>query len=522
MFIQPLLVYTKKGSRLKTLVPLLAIILLGLIHPVFGQQKSKLIIEHADYFNIDENKVPGAIVLSGNVKMSHEGVKMTCDKAYHFSKTNFIKAFGNVRFVQGDTIVMTSNNAEYDGNSKFALAMGGVRLKDPNMTLTTDTLKMNRVNQEAYYDNGGVIIQEDNTLKSTVGKYILQQKKYEFRSAVTLTNPDYVIRTNNLNYYTNSGKSDLYGPSTITGKDNLIYTEKGIYNTKTNRAKLLTNSYIRYNNQLIEGDSIYYDRTKEFSSITNNIRVTDSINKTLVKGDYAEIYRQKDSLFITKRAVIINDVENDSIYIHAKQFVITGKPSQRIIKGYPNVRIFKSDMSGKCDTIYSTENTGLTRMIGRPVVWNEDNQLTGKTIHLIADTNTQQLDSIKIIEDAFMIQKDSISADGYNQVKGVYLNGKIKDQQLSTIDVSKNTEVLYYTRNDDGELIGIDKSLSNSITITLDNNQIDTITLYKQIDGQLYPEDELPTNSRKLRGFEWREPERIKNLSELFLNEANE
>lgn len=494
-----------------------------MVSPVFGQQKSKLTIEHADFFNIDENQVPGAIVLSGNVKMSHEGIKMTCDKAYHFSKTNFIKAFGNVRFVQGDTIVMTSKNAEYDGNSKFALAMGDVLLKDPNMTLTTDTLKMNRASQEAYYDTGGIVKQEDNILNSTIGKYILEKKKYEFKSAVTLTNPEYVIETNNLNYYTDTGKSDLHGPSTITGKDNLIYTEKGVYNTKTNQAKLLDNSYIKYNNQLIEGDSIFYDRTREFSSITNNIRVTDSINKTLVKGNYAEVYRQKDSLFITKKAVIINDVESDSIYIHAKQFIITGKPKERIIKGYPNVRIFKTDMSGKCDTIYSTEYDGLTRMVGKPVVWNEENQLTGKTIHLIADTKTQQLDSLKIIEDAFMIQKDSLSADGYNQVKGVYLKGKIKNQKLDNIEVSKNTEVLYYARNDEGELIGINKSLSNKIIITLNNNQIDTITLFKQIDGQLYPEDQLPPNSRKLRGFLWREPERIKRLSELFVDqEVNE
>jgi hypothetical protein len=203
--------------------------------------------------------------------------------------------------------------------------------------------------------------------------------------------------------------------------------------------------------------------------------------------------------------------------MHAKQFVITGKPKSRIIRGYKDVRIYKNDMSGKCDSIHSEEKEGLTKMIGNPIIWNGNNQLTGKVIHLIADTKTQQLDSLKIINDAFMIQKDTLADGAYNQVKGVYLYGKIIDKKLDHIEVSKNTEVLYYVRNDDDELVGINKSLSDKIILTLNENQINTITLYKQIDGDIYPEKELPPNARKLRGFIWREEERINNLSELFI-----
>jgi hypothetical protein len=37
------------------------------------------------------------------------------------------------------------------------------------------------------------------------------------------------------------------------------------------------------------------------------------------------LYKLKDSLFITKRAVAINIVENDSVYIHGKKLMVTGK-----------------------------------------------------------------------------------------------------------------------------------------------------------------------------------------------------
>lgn len=480
-------------------------------------QKSKIIIERSDFVDVNEQIVPGAVLLTGNVTISHDGVRMTCNKAYHFSAQNYIKAFGNVHFVQGDTIVMNSDYAEYNGDKKLALAKGKVTLRDPNMTLVTDSLKLDRNKQLAFYESDGIIYEKENTLKSKIGRYYMKEKKYEFLTSVILTNPKYVIKTNNLNYFTNKGEAYLLGPSTIKGKDNFIYTEKGIYNTKKNQAKLVKKSYIRYQNQLIEGDSLYYDRNREFSSATRNIKVTDSINKSVLKGDYGEIYRKKDSIYITKRAVIINKTDSDSIYLHAKQFIVTGKTKERIIKGYPNVRIWSTEVSGKCDTIHSIEKDGLTKMIGRPILWNKTNQLTGDLIHLIADKNSKELDSLKIINNAFMIQKDTLSTDAYNQVKGILLKGKMIDKKLNDIWVIKNSEVVFYVRDDKNELIGINKSLSDKIKVEMLDNKVNTITYINQIDGNIYPEKELPENSRKLRGFLWRDDERIKNLSELFL-----
>jgi len=86
---------------------------------------------------------------------------------------------------------------------------------------------------------------------------------------------------------------------------------------------------------------LYYDRIKEFASATNNVVITDSINKGVVKGHYAEMYKQKDSMFVTKHAVAINLVEKDSVYIHGKILMVTGKPENRILRAYKNACFFK-------------------------------------------------------------------------------------------------------------------------------------------------------------------------------------
>ena len=500
-------------------------ILLFTFTNVVSQKSSKINVEYSDFADRNQDEIPDALLLRGNVRVSHDGVLFTCNKAYFFEKENYLKAFGEVQMVQGDTLFLNSKYAEYNGELKKAYATGNVVMRSPESTLVTDTINFDRNVQEAFYNSYGTITNRENTLKSKAGRYFANEKKFKFLTAVTITNPKYTIKSNHLDYYTNSGHSYLFGPSTITSKENFIYTEKGFYDTKKNFAYFKRKSYIKYRDRKIEGDSLYYDRNREYASATNNVKVTDTINKGIIKGHYAEIYRnlktEKDSMMITKKAVAITLVEKDSMYIHGKKILITGKVGDRVIRGFNNVRFYKTDMSGKCDSIHSNQKTALTKLIGRPILWNYENQMTGDIMHLIGNNKTEKLDSLKVLNNAFIISKDTIGT-GYNQVKGMNLYGKFKDNKLYEVDVVKNTEVIYYMRNDQKELIGINKSVGSKINMILDKNTIETLTIFNNPDGEINPEKDLPENTRKLRGFIWRGDERIKSKDEIFPPEENE
>ncbi|MCB6060417.1 OstA-like protein [Flavobacterium psychrophilum] len=488
---------------------------------LWSQDAKQIVIQHSDFLDISEKEVPGAIVLTGNVVIIHEGVRMTCNKAYHFTKSNFVKIFGNVNMVQGDTLSMNSKYAEYNGNTKFAYATGDVVLRDPKMTLATDTINFDRNSQQAYYNSKGTIRDPENTLVSNSGKYYLNQKKFQFSDAVTVTNPRQTIKTNHLDYYTNSGHAYVFGPSTITSATNTIYTTKGFYDTKKDEGKLQKGSKITYKDRLIEGDDIYYDRKLDFARAKNNVKVTDTINHFVVKGNYAEVYKQKDSMFITKKAVAITLFEKDSVYFHAKKILVTGKPESRIIRGSNNARFFKKDISGKCDSIHYDKKKGLTQMIGKPVLWNGKNQMTGDVMHLVSNQKTEKIDSLKVLNNAFIISKDTIG-EGFNQVKGQNLFGKFKKNKLHEVNVIKNAEVIFYMRNEKNELIGINKNVSSKINMILEANNIETITFFTDVEGIIYPEEELPENARKLKGFIWRGDEQILTKEDLFPKEELE
>lgn len=467
---------------------------------------------------------------SQQVHFIHEGVNLYCDKALYYENEDFIEAFSNVNMQQGDTINMTSKYAEYSGKTQLAFASGDVVLTEPQSVLTTDKLYFDRTKQQAYYTTGGKVVRDTSgTITSTIGRYYMSSKKYQFVDNVVLVNPEYVLKTNRLDFFTENGHAYMYGPSTIEGETSTIYCERGFYNTNNDTGFFIKNSRIDYDNRVVVGDSIYFNRNTSFASATNNITVTDTINNSIVRGHYAEVFREKDSVFITKRALAISVQDKDSIYMRSDTLMLTGPEDHRITRAFYNVRIFKSDLSGKADSVHVNHKKGLTQMINlkrfssgdafstarKPILWNMGNQMTGDTIHLISNVETEKLDSLKVFNNAFLISKDSLS-DGYNQIKGQVLIGLFKDNELYNVDIIKNAEVIYYAYNDENELVGIDKSKSATINIQIEESEITEISKLKQIDGMIYPEEDFPKNARLFRGFDWRGEEQPMSVEDLF------
>ena len=94
----------------------------------FAQEIKIIEIRKAASSTQDQEKFPGANILLSSekekVNLFHDGGLIISDKAYFYSRKNSFKAVGNVIFTQGDTIKLTCNTIEYNGNSKIANAYG--------------------------------------------------------------------------------------------------------------------------------------------------------------------------------------------------------------------------------------------------------------------------------------------------------------------------------------------------------------------------------------------------------------
>ena len=488
----------------------------------------------------DQEKFPGANILfktpNKRVKLFHEGALIESDKAYFYSKNNYFRAMGDVIFTQGDSLQMTCNTIEYDGKTKKAIAIGNVDLKKSDMTLKTEKLNLDRVNDKAFYNTKGIVVDSASTLTSQRGTYFMAENKYRFTSDVTILNPKYIVNSEQLDYFTDLKQAYLYGNSKIKGENYTIFCERGFYDMQREKGVFKENATLYYDDKIIKGDSLYFESEHDYASASKNVSIVDSINNSIITGHYAEIFKAKDSAIITRRAMAINIVDQDSLFIHADTLVATGPQEKRILRGYYDVRILKSDIRGRSDSLYLDQSIGLTKLLSRPltnqqeqifteadrnganpVLWFGKSQMSGDKIFLLSNLVTKKLDSLKITGNIFIIEKDTLSLDGYQQIKGGILNGAFKEGRLDNIVITKNTEMVYYLYNDeDLQLIGIDKTTCSALQMNFTDGQIEDITFLVSPNGDVYPEDELPLNDRTLKGFIWRITERPETIEDLF------
>ena len=309
--------------------------------------------------------------------------------------------------------------------------------------------------------------------------------------------------------------------------------EKGIFKK---------NAVLYYDNKIIKGDSLYFESAKNYAAATKNISILDTLNNSIITGHYGEIFKEKDSAIITRRAMAINIIDQDSLFIHADTLVATGPEDKRVLRAYYDVRILKSDLRGRSDSLYLDESIGLTKLLKKPltkqqeqvfteqdynennpVLWFEKSQMTGDQIYLLSNTETRKLDSLKIEGRVFIIEKDSLSENGFQQIKGGKLRGAFVESKLDQIIITKNTEMVYYLYNEeDLQLIGIDKTTCSALKMQFEEGQIGEITFLVSPNGNVYPEEELPENERTLKGFIWRDGERPERLDDLFDEEDKE
>ncbi len=493
----------------------LFVIFLSLYYGIYAQNQVKdttdfIHILYADHA-VTSNKYPGKQLLSGDVQIQHNGAFLYCDKAIVDKKENTAIAVGNVLLKQGDTVSMRAGYIKYNGNDSFAEAYDNVILTDPKMNLHTDTLYLDRKKQISYYTTGGIIRDSVNTLTSKIGKYFLNDKRFRFINNVHINNPDYQIDSYRLDYFTETGISDFFGPTKIYNEQSYIYAEKGHYDSQKDISWFVKNAFIKHKHTSIKADSLYYDRKKEYATGNRHVVVFDSINNTWIFADYAQRWAKLDSTRVSQKPLVVSVSEKDTLYMRARQIITAGKENRRKLWAYPKVRFFSNDFSGKADSLFRSDRLKTMKLMKKPVLWSNKSQITG-TIILLKNDSLNKLDSLIIPQKVFIIQKDSI---GYNQIKGKKLLGKIKDGHLKTIDIYGNTEVIYYLREDNGQLTGIEKNKSSHIYIEFEQGKIALIRLYDKPEGIIYPYQDFPEKEKYFKGFNWRGNEQITSKKQL-------
>ena len=473
-----------------------------------GEQKpakSKVYLLHSDVLKKSPlNPDPDAQILIGNVAFRHDSVYMSCDSACFYEKTNSLEAFDNVKMVQGDTLFLYGDYLFYDGNTQIAQVRYNVRMENKNTTLLTDSLNYDRIYNLGYYFDGGTLMDEENVLTSEWGEYSPATKISVFNYDVKLVNPKFTLTSDTLRYSTATKIANILGPSDIVSDANHIYSELGFYNTQIGQAELLDRSVLTNEGKRLIGDSLFYDRVKGYGEAFDNVIMTDTVNKNMLTGDYCYYNELTKYAFATKKAVVVDYSQGDSLFMHADTlqmytYYLNTDSMFRETRAYHKVRMYRADVQGVCDSlVFSSKDSCLT-MYYDPILWNNNQQLLGEKIMIYMNDST--IDWAHIQNQALSVEQ--LDSTSYNQVTGKEMKAWFQGGEMRKVDVIGSVRLVYYPMESDSTLIGMNVSETSLLNMFLENRKMKKMIMSPKSNGTLYPMLQRPPEKMKLDNFVW-------------------
>jgi lipopolysaccharide export system protein LptA len=173
----------------------------------------------------------------------------------------------------------------------------------------------------------------------------------------------------------------------------------------------------------------------------------------------------------------------------------------RTIKAYHNVKVYKSNLQAKSDSLFYNSADSTLRWFNNPIMWGDGSQQTGDTIYL--QMRNSKLSSVQVLQTAFSVnvEKDSLR---FNQVKGKVMTGFFKDGKINSLYVDGNAESVYYTKDEAKDVYKeMNQTVSSRLKITFKDDEIADLVTIKDAESAITPVGKLKEDVF-LTGFIWK------------------
>ncbi|MFM1932375.1 MAG: hypothetical protein RL226_1678 [Bacteroidota bacterium] len=484
---------------------------------ILAQERAEVEILNADNILTDPD-ITDADRLIGNVMLQYRNTLMRCDSAYSYPNGDY-EAFGNIAITQGDSIKVFGNNLYLEKNAKECRLRENIRLMDKEMVLTTENLDFNFETSVGSYFNGGKIVSKvnRNVLTSQEGYYDSKSEFFHFRKKVRLDNPEYKVKSDTLKYSGTGETAYFFGPTEIEARNSTIYCVNGWYNTVSEICQFRQGATIVSGSQTLSGDSIYYAGKSGIGEVFGHVVIADSTSSYSIDGDYGWHNELTEHSLVTGRARMMQFFDTDTLYMHADTLQATPDSlGSNRIRAFHHVKLYKKDLQGKADSLTYSEADSLLRMFGSPILWSDENQISGKQIDLFVFGG--KIHRMHVNEQAFIISQVVDSA--FNQIKGRNLTGFFDNNELRTIVIVGNGQTIYHLteeKDDVKKVTGFNRADCTDVSIHVKDNSIRSVKLLQKPKGTLSPLQLIKTNDRYLPEFFWDARHRPQEPDDIFL-----
>lgn len=458
-------------------------------------------------------------ILYNKVKAKHEGMTLYTDSASFDTKNNVFVAHRNVKIVISDTTTLYGETAIYDGTIRVAEVWGDtVTLIDGRTVLTTDELVYNRETSTASYFNWGHTVHDTATLDSRMGFYHSDTRDLMLYGNVVLEDPSSRLETDTLMYNTRSCEARFVSPTYIYSDTSTVYSESGSYNTDSHASSSYKATRLTNGSTWLTSDTLYYNDNSEYGEAFGHVTIVDTANDVTCTGGMGVTDQKKRVSFVTDSALLVYVDKGDSVFVHADTVWAYNNSDGDFdaVKAYRNVRVYRDDAQGMCDSLYYSVPDSLVTLYHGPVVWYEDYQCTADTVMCRFDSSGVR--KIMLRNNVFAIEK--VDPEKFSQLKGHNADVYCTDGEPNYADILGSAQMVYYVVDEDSlknkELIGVNCGVGSDMRIYFKDRKPSRVTTFGNPDMKMYPPDKLPESERTMQGFKWLDAQRPHNRHEVF------
>lgn len=486
-----------------------------------AQKDERVYLDHSDELYYDMyGPNPTAQIVKGHVRFTHKGGHLTCDSAYFYQEQNSVRAMGHVKYVQGDTLSMTCERGFYDGQMEMMEARANVVLRHRKRFLYTDSLNFDRVWDNAYFFDGGKLVEDKDQLVSDWGNYNTKTKKAVFYYDVVMLSGDRRVETDTLHYDSNTREAHVVGPSVITQDSTVINTVDGYFSSTSNQSRLYSRSEVVDGEKTIIGDSLLYNKESGQAEGYGNVIFTDHKNKNSFIGDRISYNEQTGCGYATINALVKDYSQGpDTLYMHADSiklytFNIKTDSVYRKVHCFDHVKIYRTDVQAICDSLVANSLDSCLTMYKDPIAWEGARQVLGEKILVYSCDST--IRDAHVIGQALSIEKCD-EEDHYNQIASKEMHSYFTDGKIRKVTAYGNVRLVYYPIDEeDSTLMLMNYTETDTLHIFISpERQIEKVRTTKHV-SDMYPMNQIPTDKIKLDSFAWFEDLRPKDKDDVF------
>jgi len=239
-----------------------------------------------------------------------------------------------------------------------------------------------------------------------------------------------------------------------------------------------------------------------------------------------------DSIAAVEQARLDSIALADSLAAERERFVrdsLANRDTSAVgfLSATGHIRMFKSDMQARCDSLEYSDLDSLARMFLSPIIWNEGNRQYTSDSLTVAIRN-QRMDKASLMSNAFIIIQEDTAL--FDQIRGTEIMAYFDSTTvLERFDALGGSSALFYLKENDA-FATVNKVEAKMISADFVEGEIDRISYFDSPKNDAYPLVQLPAEERQLKGFDWqpglrprdrnditqlvlREPERMEYLS---------